>query len=422
MRILLKQARIVDRNSPFNGKTLDVLIENGIISDLNNNIKAEGALEITSPNLYVSIGWVDLKSSFGDPGFEHKETIESGLDTAAAGGYTHIFTIPQTSPICDNKTIVDYQLSKAANHTVQLHPMGAITKGMKGEEIAEMYDMMQAGSKLFSDDTNPLNTGMLQRALLYSKNIGATLSLAIRDPYLSKNTQVNEGAASTRTGLKADPSISEVIQLEKIVRMLEYTGTSAHISGVSAKESIEIIKKAKNNGLSITCDVNVMNVLFTETDVLGFDNLMKVLPVLRSETDRQHIISGINDGTIDAITSDHRPVDAEEKELEFDYASFGSYQLQTVFSSLNSQSKISLERLIEVLSENARKIGQIENSTIDIGKVADLTLFDPNEKWTYSTETNVSRHAYSPFLNKEFTGKVLGIVRNTQCVFIDKHE
>ena len=419
MRILLKQARIVDKNSPFNGKTLDVLIENGIISDLNNNIKAEGALEITSPNLHVSIGWVDLKSSFGDPGFEHKETIESGLDTAAAGGYTHVFTIPQTSPICDNKTIIDYQLTKAANHTVQLHPMGAITKGMKGEELAEMYDMMQAGAKLFSDDTNSLNTGMLQRALLYSKNIGATLSLAIRDPYLSKNTQVNEGAASTRTGLKADPSISEVIQLEKIVRMLEYTGTSTHICGVSSKESIEIIRKAKNNGISITCDVNIMNVLFTESDVLGFDNLMKVLPVLRSESDRQHIILGINDGTIDTITSDHRPVDAEEKELEFDYASFGSYQLQTVFSSLNSLTKISLDKIIEVLSKNARKIGQIENSTIDTGKVADLTLFDPNEKWTYSAENNVSRHAYSPFLNKELTGKVLGIVRNTQCVFVD---
>jgi dihydroorotase len=419
MKILLKQARIVDRNSPYNGKTLDVLLENGIISGINENITNEEAMLITSPNLHVSIGWVDLKSCFGDPGFEHKETIESGLDTAAAGGYTHVFTIPQTFPICDNKTIVDYQLTKAANHTVQIHPMGAITKGMKGEELAEMYDMMQAGAKLFSDDTNSLNTGMLQRALLYSKNIGATLSLAIRDPYLSKNTQVNEGSASTRTGLKADPSISEVIQLEKIVRMLEYTGTSAHISGVSTKEGIEIIKKAKDNGVSITCDVNLMNLLFTESDVLGFDNLMKVLPVLRTENDRQHIISGINNGTIDTITSDHRPVDAEEKELEFDYASFGSYQLQTVFSSLNSLSKISLDKIIEVLSENARKIGKIENSIIDTGKVADLTIFDPKEKWTYSAENNLSRHSYSPFLNKEFTGKVLGIVRNTQCVFID---
>ncbi|MBM3453834.1 MAG: amidohydrolase family protein [Bacteroidetes bacterium] len=417
MKILLKKASILDEASPFNGKKLDILIENGRISDIKNEIHCEKATQVSSPNLHVSLGWVDLKSAFGDPGFEHKETIESGLDTAAAGGYTHICTLPKTSPVCDNKTLIDYQLVKAANHAVKLHPMGAITKGMRGEELAEMFDMMQAGARLFTDDTNPLQTGMLQRTLLYSKNLSATICLAARDHDLSRNTQVHEGISSTRTGMKADPAISEIIQLEKIIRMLEYTETHAHISGISTKEGVEIVKNAKKQGLMLTCDVNIMNVLYSENNVLNFDNLMKVLPVLRSNSDREHILAGIMDGTIDAITSDHRPVDAEEKELEFDCAAFGCYQLQTVFSSLNSYSGIPLEKIVRILSFNARKVAMIDSIPIDFGNSVDLTVFDPSKKWIYSKENNLSRHAYSPHLNKEFTGKVLGVIRNTNAVF-----
>ena len=419
MRILLKKANVVDETSPYNGKNLDILIENGIITDIKNEIHTENATQIISQNLHASLGWVDLKSAFGDPGFEHKETIESGLDTAAAGGYTHICSLPKTAPVCDNKTVIDYQLTKAAHHAVQLHPMGAITKEMKGEELAEMFDMMQAGARLFTDDLNPLQTGMLQRALLYSKNLNATICLAVRDEDLSRNALVHEGISSTRTGMKADPSVSEVIQLEKIIRMLEYTETNAHISGISTKEGVEIVKNAKKRGLHVTCDVNLMNVLYTENDVLNFDNLMKVLPVLRSNSDREHIIAGIMDGTIDAITSDHRPVDAEEKELEFDSASFGCYQLQTVFSSLNTYSKISLDKIIHILSQKTRKIAMIDYDPIDIGNSVDLTLFDPSVKWIYTKENNFSRHPYSPHLNKEFTGKVLGIIRNLDFIFIE---
>jgi dihydroorotase len=419
MNILLKQAKIIDHPSPFNGKMKDIFIENGYIKAIEDHLSIDGVTEVSSSSLHVSLGWVDIKSSFGDPGFEHKETIESGLDTAASGGFTHVFTLPTTHPICDNKTIVEYQLTKAFAHTVQLHPMGSITKGMNGNELAELHDMMQAGVRLFSDDTHSLNAGMLHRVMLYAKNVGAKVCLTIRDEYLAKNAVVNEGNASTRTGMKADPSISEVLQLEKIIRLLEYTESSAHISGVSCKESIDLIKNAKKKGISITCDVNLMNVIFTEDDVLNFDNLMKVLPVLRTKEDKTQIIAALEEGVIDVIASDHRPVDAEEKELEFDHAAFGCFQLQTVFSALNTYTNIPLETLINLLSARPRSVGEIETSSINIGQKADLTLFDPIVKNIFSKDTLVSRHAYSPFLNKSLNGKVVGIIRGADFMLLD---
>jgi dihydroorotase len=297
--------------------------------------------------------------------------------------------------------------------------MGSITKGMNGNELAELHDMMQAGVRLFSDDTHSLNAGMLHRVMLYAKNVGAKVCLTIRDEYLAKNAVVNEGNASTRTGMKADPSISEVLQLEKIIRLLEYTESSAHISGVSCKESIDLIKNAKKKGISITCDVNLMNVIFTEDDVLNFDNLMKVLPVLRTKEDKTQIIAALEEGVIDVIASDHRPVDAEEKELEFDHAAFGCFQLQTVFSALNTYTNIPLETLINLLSARPRSVGEIETSSINIGQKADLTLFDPIVKNIFSKDTLVSRHAYSPFLNKSLNGKVVGIIRGADFMLLD---
>ena len=419
MKVLLKKAKILNSNSPYHGMHKDILIENGFIKKIENSIEEKEATVIESNSLHVSLGWVDIKSSFCDPGYEHKETLDSGLDAAAAGGYTHVFSLPNTLPICDNKSIIEYQFTKSSSHAVQLHPMGAITKTMKGEELAEMFDMMQTGARLFTDDLKPLNTGMLQRALLYAKNIGATLCLSIRDENLSRNTLVNEGMASIQTGLKADPSVGEVIQLQTIIKLLQYTESSAHISGVSCKESIEIIKQAKSNGISISCDVNLMNVLFTEEDVLSFDHNMKVLPVLRSQEDKKNIYSALNNGTIDVIASDHRPADPEEKEIEFDHASFGCYQLQTVFSSLHTFSNLALETIIKIMSENPRRMTNIDMPLFEIDQPADLTIFDPNIKWNFSEEKMISSYNYSPFMNKDFNGKVIGIFNKNQLVLVD---
>ena len=410
MKILIKNAKIIDTQSSFNNKTSDLLIENGVIQKIAKDIIDKDAVCIESKNLCVSCGWVDLKADFCDPGFEHKETIEIGLDTAAAGGYTHVCTLPSTDPVVDGKALVEYQLRKAENHTVEIHPIAAITKQMKGEELSEMYDLSQVGVRLFSDDLHALNSGILNRALLYSKNLGVKIIAFSRNASISGNGIVNEGLASITTGLKADPEIGEIIEIERNLRLLEYTDGALHLTGISCQESVNLIRKAKKKGLNVTADVNVMNLCFSEDAVLNFDSIMKVLPVLRTAKDQKALWEGITDGTIDTIVSDHRPMNQEDKELEFDNATFGSSQLQTVFGALNHHSPKHLEHIISCLSNKARGISGIKLHAIEIGNKADLTIFDPQIEWELNENNLVSEYPYNPFFKKKIKGKILGVI------------
>ena len=418
MKVLIKQAKILDSSSEFNGEIKDVLLINGKISDISNEIKStdNNTVQIRSKNIHLSKGWIDLKAHFCDPGNEYKETLSSGLDGAASGGFTHVAVLPSTKPVIDHKSLVEYVLRKSESHAVELIPMACITKSMQGRELSEMNDLKNAGAILFSDDSSTPEAQTLKNALLYGDNHECKIIVNSFNNSLSSEIQVNEGMASLKTGLKADPEISEIIEIEKHIRLVEYTEGSLHLSGISTKEGVKLIKAAKKKGLKITADVHVMNLCFNESKVVDFDTSYKTLPVLRSQKNVEALWKGLEDNTIDFVVSDHRPSVKEDKEREFEDATFGAPQLQTLFSALNSKNTLQLEKLVQILSDNTRNFIQKPSPSIKIGNLADLTIFDPSMEFSFDSNQRKENILYSPFQHDKLTGKVLGIVNNNKLV------
>jgi dihydroorotase len=413
MKTLIKNATITSKGSALNGKKKDILIVNGIIEKIEDSITDAADETIQGENLHVSTGWFDMTASFCDPGYEHKETIESGINAAMAGGFTGVGLLPETSPVVSGKSQVEYIRRKSENKSVEIVPYGSLSVNFDGENLSEYYDMYLAGARAFTDGFRPVNSELLSRALMYSKNSGGLIMVFPNDKALSKGGQMHEGIESTKLGMKGIPAIAEELQVNRDIQLAEFNQSTLHFLNVSTKESVEAIRKAKKLGTKITAQVAVANLLLDDTSLKDFDSNYKVLPVLRSKEHIEALIDGLADGTIDCIASSHVPQDIESKDLEFEHAEFGIIGLETAFAVARTatQKKLKLEDLIEKFTTQPRKLLSLQNPEIKKGEKVNLTIFNPDEKWTFTAKDIKSKSKNTPFVGRELVGRVVKVVR-----------
>ena len=344
MNAIIRTAKIIDSNSKFNGQTVDILIEKGMICEIAKKlVNTNNVQEISYKDLHVSAGWFDMRANFCDPGNEHKEDLNSGLKAAAKGGFTGVMVMPDTTPCHSTKSGIEYIINKTKGNIVDALPAGSLSHNCEGKEIAEMYDMFVAGAVAFTDNKKSIESAsLLNRALLYSQSFDGLVIDFPNDKELSNGGQVNEGVVSTELGLKGIPALAEELMVSRDIYLAEYCNAKIHFANISTQKSVELIRTAKKKGLNITADVNSYHLLLNETELLGYDSSYKVMPPLRTKKDINALIKGVNDGTIDVICSDHTPEDIETKQCEFDHAAFGMINLQTSFAVANSTKKIAV--------------------------------------------------------------------------------
>ncbi len=415
MNFLLKAATVIDPKSPFHNKTVDILIENGIITDINTAIHVKNEIkEVTLENLHVSQGWFDSSVSFGEPGYEERETISHGLDVAAKSGFTAIALNPNTFPITDNSASIGFLKGKAQYNAVTLYPLGALTMKSAGIDMAELYDMQQAGAIAFGDCKKAIqNPNLLKIALLYAQNFDGLVLSYPQENNIAGNGIVNEEEQSTILGLKGIPALAEVLQITRDLFLLEYTGGKLHIPTISTAKSVALIKEAKTKGLQVSCSVSIHHLTLTDSELVAFDTNYKVLPPLRTQTDIEALQQGILDGTIDMITSDHQPMDIEHKNVEFDNAKYGTIGLESGFGILNTI--LETEKTIKMLTQGKSIFG-IESTIIDKGAKADLTLFNPKGDVIFTENHILSTSKNSAFIGKQMRGYTYGILSNGKIV------
>lgn len=413
MKILLKSATIVDASSKHHLKKRDVLIENGKISKIAASIPtSEKVKEVVLKNLHISQGWFDSSVSFGEPGFEERETIENGLKTAAYSGFTSVAVNANSYPVTDSKGHIKFLKSKAEGSAVSLYPIGALTVGSKGDDLAELYDMQNEGAVAFYDYKNPIaNANLLKIALQYTQNFDGLVQSFPFEKSVARNGMVNEEVNSTRLGLKGIPALSEELQIIRDLYILEYTGGKLHIPTISTKKSVELIKDAKKKGLNVTCSVAIFNLFLTDAILEEFDTNYKLLPPLRTKEDNKALLKALKDGTIDGVTSDHNPIDVENKKTEFEQAFFGSIGLEGCFGALNQL--LGFEESVKALT-GLKKTFNIPSEEIEEGNNAELTLFNPNENWEFSENDIFSTSKNAALLGTKLKGKPYGIIANNQ--------
>ncbi len=407
MSILIKNVTIIDSNSPDNGKRQDVLIEKGRISSIGKIDSAKQVIEGT--DLCISPGWVDLNTFIGEPGLEFKEDVNSALYAAAAGGFTTIACNSNVSPVIDSKESIAYLKVISDSSLVDLQVIPAVTKKNKGTELTEMLDLNSVGATVFGDGDIPVwHTGVLLKALQYVQKFNGVIFTKCFDKYLSKDGLVNESITSTQYGLKGVPYVAETIAIKKALDILKYSGGRLHISCITTAESVDLIKKAKKEGLDITCDVAAHYLVFDDEVISELDSNHKVQPPYRGKKDVKALRKGVDSGVIDCIVSDHRPHEEDSKKLEFNFAEFGISSIETTFSSI-VESGVDLRVAIHSLTYGNSSVMNKEVASIKEGELADLTIFSPSEKWVLDRLNSKSQN--SPYLGKELTGKVKGVIK-----------
>jgi dihydroorotase len=422
MNLLIKNIKIIDKNSPFHLQTLDVLIENGIYSKIEKNIEvknieAKDIQVIDSNNLFLSNGWIDSSCSLGFPGFEDRETITNGMLTAAKSGFTNLMITPNTNPVADQVSITQNIVNQSFNHLVSLKPIGAMTQKMQGENLSEMFDMFQNQVTNFTDYKKAIqNYNLIKVALQYVQDFGGILQIFPIDSNLKGKGFVNEGIESTKLGLKGSANIAEFSAIQKTLALLEYTGGCVHFPTISTLESVALIRNAKNKGLKVSCSVAVHQLLFTDEMLHDFDTNYKVNPPLRTKTDQKALIDGVLDGTIEIICTDHNPINIEDKDLEFELAKDGTIGLESAFPALKII--LPIEIIVEKLT-NAYKIFNYNIPKIELNEKANCTFIKDSETYNFTSNHILSSSKNSIFLNHKMQGKVLGCYNNGRVLVND---
>jgi len=409
MTILVRKALIKDLNSTFHNTLCDLLISNGIITQIAQNIDTQADQVIDIEGLHLSPGWVDLFATGTDPGYEHKDTLDSIAASSTKGGFTHVFLTPNTKPVVQNKTGVQYITSHTHQFPVNLHPIGAITKNTEGKELTEMFEMQKAGAIAFSDGAKPIQSaGLLIKALQYVKAFGGQLIQIPDDQSIAPNGQMNEGINSTLIGLPGKPVLAEDIIVARDISLTQYAESKLHITGITHLKSVEKIINAKKEGIQVTSSITPHHLYFSEEDMMGYDTNLKVNPPFRSEQNRKDLISAAQNGDIDCISSHHSPQNIDLKICEFEYAGFGMLGLESTFGVLGAVN-LTIDRILDMICFNPRRIFNLP-AKIEIGAVADITLFNPTTEFEFSKSDIASNSTNSPFIGKQLKGKVFGTI------------
>ena len=431
MKVLIKQATIIHSSSPFNGQQKDIFIQDGIIQLIEDQISETADVYIEQVGLHVSIGWMDIYSHFCDPGYEFRETLETGAMAAATGGFTDVLVLPNTNPVVHTKSQVEYIIQKSKELVANIHPLGAVTKNAAGAELAEMYDMKQSGATAFTDGSNSIQSpGLLLKALQYVLAFDGTILQVADDKSINPQGLMNEGIISTQLGLPGKPAIAEEIMIARDIELVKYTESKIHFTGISTKKGIELINNAKADGLQVSFSVTPYHAVFCDEDLLEYDTNLKVNPPLRTREDMLAVRAAILSGEADAIASHHIPQNYDSKVCEFEYAKYGMIGLETLFgvvwsmvslgsaqdlgkrATVNNQSPI--DYLIEKLTVSPRKIFGLDVPEIKEGVPASLTLFNPATEFVFDETMIASKSKNTPFIGRPLKGKVIGIVNGNK--------